>query len=569
MMWVVMVGLVGGGWSVSLCPGEFGPVPEMTVQVARAAFPKGCLAIRLRDGLGPVFADTDFADLFAARGKPGLSPAMVTMVLLLQYCEDLSDRQAAAAVAARIDWKYALGLELTDTGFDHSVLSQFRDRLVAHDAGQRVLDRVLAAAGEKGLLKTRGRARTDSTHVLAAIRGVNRLELVGETLRAALNELAEAAPDWLAAHAAPEWFDRYGRRVENYQLPKTDAERQAWAAQVGADGMRLWDLLTSEGAPSELTGLTQVQLVRRVWVQEYTVPTPLMGGRVVVMRDPKDRPPAAGRLVSPYEPDARTGMKRQHPWDGYKLHLTETCDPDRPRLITHVETTDATVTDFEMIPVVHAGLAGRDRLPGEHLVDTGYVTAREIVASRTEHGVELVGPVMLDTTRQGVAGQGYAATDFTADWDAKKVTCPQDKRSVRWSAENNEHGHPIIKVRFRATDCRPYPARQSCTSATSHGRTLKLLPRSEHETLIRVRQEQKTEAWQQKYQPRAGIEGTINQAVRRFGARHARYRGGPKTRLQHQLTAAALNLTRIEGWHTGTPLARTRTSRFAALNPAA
>ncbi|MEV7041154.1 IS1182 family transposase [Amycolatopsis sp. NPDC051061] len=554
---------------MSVRPGVLGPVPEQTVRVARAAFPKGCPVLRLRDTLGPVFADADFADLFPARGKPGLSPAMLTMLLLLQYGEDLSDRQAAQAVAARIDWKYALGLELTDTGFDHSVLSEFRDRLVAGDAGQRVLDLVLAAAAEKGLLKTRGRARTDSTHVLAAIREVNRLELVGETLRAALNELAETAPDWLAAHADPDWFDRYGRRVENYQLPKTDAQRQAWAARVGADGTRLWGLLTGPDAPVELVELPQVQVLRRVWIQEYVVIDTLDEGRVVVMRDPKDRPPAAGRLVSPYEPDARTGRKRHTAWDGYKLHLTETCDPGRPRLITHVETTDATVTDFEMTGVVQAGLAGRDLLPGEHLVDTGYVTAREIVTSREQHQIELVGPVMPDTARQAVAGQGYAAGDFSISWDAKQVSCPAGKRSNRWSSENNEHGNPIIKVRFSATDCRPCPLRQSCTTASSHGRTLKLLPRAEHEALTRARQQQKTPAWQRKYRPRAGIEGTIGQAVHRFGARYARYRGHPKTRLQHQLTAAALNLTRIDNWHTGTPLARTRTSRFAALNPAA
>lgn len=525
--------------------------------------------MRLRDVLGPVFTDADFVDLFPARGKPGLSPAMLTMVLLLQYAEDLSDRQAVQAVAARIDWKYALGLELTETGFDHSVLSEFRDRLVKQAAGPRILDRVLVVAREKGLLKARGRARTDSTHVLAAVREVNRLELVGETLRAALEQLAGLAPDWLAEHADPDWFDRYGRRIENYRLPKKDSERHAWAARVGADGARLWDLVTSENAPPGLTDLEQVQVLRRVWVQEFQVTDTPGAGRVVVLRDPKDRPPAALRVVSPYDPDARTGMKRQTPWDGYKLHLTETCDPDAPRLITYVATTQATVTDFEMTATVHTGLAERDLLPDEHLVDTGYVTARELVASRTEHGVELVGPVMPDTTRQAVDAAGYALADFRIDWDAKKVTCPQGQRSVRWSQENNEHGHPIVKVRFAATDCRACPARELCTRATSHGRTLKLLPHAEHEALTQARQVQKTQAWLDKYQPRAGIEGTINQAVNGFGARQARYRGLPKTQLQHHLGATALNLTRIDTWLTSTPLATTRTSRFKALNPAA
>lgn len=554
---------------MSLRAGGLGPVPKQTVRVARAAFPKGSPPMRLRDALGPVFTDTDLADLFPARGKPGLSPAMLMMVLLLQFSEDLSDRQAVAAVAGRIDWKYALGVELTETGFDHSVLSEFRDRLVRHDAGQRALDTILAAARERGLLKTRGRARTDSTHVLAAIREVNRLELVGETMRAVLNELAELAPEWLAEHADPDWFDRYGRRVENYRLPKAETERLAWAAQVGADGARLSELLNTEGAPSGLADLAEVQLLRRVWIQEFQIIDGPGGHRIVVMRDPKDRPPAAIRVVSPYDPDARTGMKRQSAWDGYKLHLTETCDPDMPRLITHVATTDATVTDYEMLTPVHTGLAERDLLPGEHLVDTGYVTAREIVTSREEYQIELVGPVMPDTTRQATANEGYAASDFQIDWDTRKVTCPQGQRSTRWSSENNKHGQPIVKVWFAATDCRPCPVREQCTRAVRRGRTLNFRARAEHEALTHARHMQETPAWQEKYQPRAGIEGTINHAVHAFGARQARYRGQPKTELQHQLTAAAINLTRIDNWLTGTPIATTRTSRFTRLKPAA
>ena len=549
---------------MSMRPEVMGPVPEQTARVAQAAFPKGCLAMRVRDTLGPVLADTDFVDVFPARGKPGLSPAMLALVVVLQFVEGLSDRQAAQAVAARIDWKYALGLELTDTGFDFSVLSEFRARLVEHDAGQRVLDLVLDAARGAGLLKAGGRARTDSTHVMGAIRELNRLELAGETLRAALNQLAATAPDWLAEHAQPEWFDRYDHRIENSRLPRKDRERQEWVAQVGADGMRLWDMLTGPDTPPGLIELEQVQLLRRVWVQEFQVTD-----GVVVLRDPKDRPAAAIRLVSPYDPDARTGMKRQTPWDGYKVHLTETCDPEAPRLVTQADTTLATVTDFEMTGPIRTALAGRDLLPGQHLVDTGYVTARELVASTTEHGVELVGPVMPDTTWQATAAAGYATSDFRIDWDARKVTCPQGKRSTRWSAENSDHGYPIIKIRFSATDCRPCPARELCTRATSHGRTLNLLPRSEHEALTRARHEQKTPAWQQKYQPRAGIEGTISQAVRAFGARHARYCGHPKTRLQHQLTATAINLVRIDAWLVGTPLAKTRTARFTALKPAA
>ena len=161
------------------------------------------------------------------------------MASVLQYVEGLSDRQAADAVRGRIDWKYALGLELTDPGFDHTVLSEFRSRLVHGQAEQQLLDTLLDRCRELGLIRERGRQRTDSTHVLAAVRVLNRLERVGETMRAALNELAVMAPDWLQALAPAEWYRRYGRRVENYHLPKTDAAREELARVIAADGERL------------------------------------------------------------------------------------------------------------------------------------------------------------------------------------------------------------------------------------------------------------------------------------------------------------------------------------------
>ncbi|GIJ33781.1 Transposase [Micromonospora sediminimaris] len=197
-----------------------GEIPAGTVRVARAAFPKGGLAIRVRDELGVLFTDADFADLFPVRGKPAWSPGRLVVVLVLQFVEGLTDRQAAEAVRARIDFKYALGLELDDPGFDFSVLSEFRDRLVQADAGRRVLDGVLAAAREKGLLKTTGRARTDSTHVVSAARELCWLEMVVETLRAALNALARDVPGWLAEVAEADWFKALRHQGRGLPLPQ-------------------------------------------------------------------------------------------------------------------------------------------------------------------------------------------------------------------------------------------------------------------------------------------------------------------------------------------------------------
>src|ERR671924_257796 len=186
------------------------PIPEETVRVAHAAFPKGTVFMRLRAALGPISSHPQFAGLFSQTGQPAEAPARLALVLVLQFAEGLSDRQAAAAVRGRVDWKYALALELTDPGFDASVLSEFRARLLQGGAEHLLLETLLTLLQERGLLKARGTQRTDSTHILGAIRTLNRLELVGETMRYALNRLAVVAPAWLRAHMQPAWPERYG-----------------------------------------------------------------------------------------------------------------------------------------------------------------------------------------------------------------------------------------------------------------------------------------------------------------------------------------------------------------------
>jgi transposase len=187
---------------MSLQPHSVPPVPELTARVARAAFPKGNRYLRLRDELGNIFRDADFAGLYPRRGQPALPPWQLALVTVMQFAEDLSDRAAADAVRGRIDWKYALGLELDDPGFNYSVLSEFRTRLLAGGSERLLLEAMVEACKARGLLTARAAQRTDSTHVLAATRDLNRLELVGETLRAALNAVAAVAPGWLRAGPA-------------------------------------------------------------------------------------------------------------------------------------------------------------------------------------------------------------------------------------------------------------------------------------------------------------------------------------------------------------------------------
>ena len=221
---------------MSLSPTPINTVPELTAQVARAAFPNGNRYMQMRDTLGTIYADVQFADLYPTVGQPAEAPWRLALVTIMQFAENLTDRQAAEAVRGRIDWKYALGLELTDAGFDFSALSEFRSRLVAGAAEERLLTQLLAHFVERGVLKARGKQRTDSTHMVAAVRELNRLEIVGATLHHALNVLAQLAPDWFCDHVTPEGFRRYGPRCSDDRLPKGKSDRPQLAETIGRDG---------------------------------------------------------------------------------------------------------------------------------------------------------------------------------------------------------------------------------------------------------------------------------------------------------------------------------------------
>jgi transposase len=538
------------------------PIPEATRRVAHAAFPKATLCMRLADRLGPLYRDEQFATLFPVRGQPALSPARLALVTVLQFVERLSDRQAADAVRGRIDWKYALGLELTDPGFDHTVLSEFRGRLVAGEAGFLLLDTLLVRSRELGLLRRRGRQRTDSTHVLAAVRVLNRLERVGETLRAALNELAAVAPDWLRAQAPTEWYERYGERVENYDLPKAEAERQKLASTIGADGRRLLRMIDAADRP-ELGALPAVRVLRRVWDEQYVE----TAGRVA-LRAIEAMPSPATVIASPYDPEARYSSRRGMAWVGYRVQLTETCDAGAPSLIINVATTPATVPDDAMLAVVHASLAERDLLPSEHLVDKGYTDSGALVDSPRLFGVELLAPVADDPSWQAHTSDGFDKAAFAIDWGRRVVTCPAGKRSLSWSPHTYAKNDMAFEVRFSRKDCTPCPLRARCTRAKREPRIIRLQARDQHEALRAARERQATPTFRERYAPRAGIEATHAQAVRRCGLRCSRYLGLAKTHLQHVVTAVAVNLVRLGEWWAGRAKAPTRRSHFAALNPA-
>jgi len=546
---------------MSLRPNGLTQIPAETSRVARAAFPKGCLAMRARDALGPLFTDEQFAELFAARGRPAWSPARLALVLVLQFVEGLTDRQAADAVRARLDWKYALGLDLSDPGFDASVLTEFRARLLADGQTERLLGLLLDRLRERDLLGKGGRQRTDATHVRMAVRDLHRLEQVIETLRAALEALAVVAPAWLGGLIPPEWTSRYGQRGDDWRLPKAEHVRAERAVAVGRDGLVLLEAVHGPEAPAGLAGLEAVQVLRATWIQQFY----LDGGQVRWRDKHSGLPPGSRVILNPYDPDARPGVKRGRAWRGYKAHSTETCEPDRPHLITHVATTDAATADLDTVADRHADLAVVNLLPDVHLVDAGYVSVGQVLAAADDHGVELVGPLPPDTSWQAGDEQAFDLTRFAIDYDAHHVVCPHGKVSRNWQPARSRDGLPVIRATFRQPDCRPCPDRSRCTRSEDNARHVTFLPRRQQQTQQRLRAEQATDAWRQRYALRCGVESLIAQASRRSDLHQARYRGLAKTHLQHVLTALAINLVRVDGWLTGVATTGSWTSRLARL----
>jgi transposase len=536
------------------------PIPTDTIRVAKDALPASNPCLALRDHMGTLFDDALFLPLFPSRGQPAAAPWRLAIVTILQFAECLSDREAAEAVRTRIDWKYLLGLELSDPGFDYSILSRFRDRLIEGHAEMLLLGRLLDQCKSVGLLRARSDMRTDPTHIVASIRNMNRSELVGETLRAALNVLSTVDPKWVANNVNGSWYLKYSKRFECNRHPLAKDDNIAAAEEIGRDGMALLERIWFEESPSYLRTLPAVEILRQCWVGQFWV-----DNGVVRLRHAGNLPPSPLRVDSPYDTEARYGVKRTTEWIGYKAHFTEICSPDLPHLITNVDTTVAPAPDAEHLARGQDELAKHELLPARQLVDGSYIGSQLILESWKRHGIELVGPVK-QNVHHSQKESGYDITAFEIDWEHQFAICPQGKRSRGWWQSTSKTGRVTMSTKFSRTDCKKCVVNQLCTkNGAKNSRKLTMLPREEHDLLMASRVEQRTPEWKHTYNMRAGIEGTFSQGVRSTGLRRSRYRGQAKTHLQNVAIACAINLQRLTDYWSGVLPAQTRSSSFARL----
>src|SRR6266540_2416117 len=553
--------------SAMLRPIEIAPVPEATAALAWQVHPRGTDEMRVRDALGPLFGDEDFttdefADMYSTQGQPTLSPALLLMVTILQFRHNLADREAAEAVADRISWKYSLSLGLEATAFDHTVLSEFRARLAEGGRADALLTAMLTRLKEAGLVKAGGRQRTDATHVIACVRKLNRIESCGESLRAALEAIAATSPGFVIPLLKEGWDERYGRKVETARLlGRRNGSAAALADQIGADGAELLDAIDADPTATWMNELGQVTTLRTVWDQQYEK---TRTGRLK-LKEAAFLPPAAERVHSPHDTDARYSTKGKGDtddveWVGSKCHLSESCDADTPNLITDVHTTPATEPDVVATTAIQDKLIARGLAPGEHLMDAGYPSADNIAASAAR-GITLVAPVVVQTGRNARHGT-FGPGKFTVDWQAGTARCPagQNSRSMR----PDKRG--LVTFAFSRRHCRPCPIRDQCTLAGPNvPRRITIHPEPVHQARMTDQRVQDSDQWRTTYNVRAGVEGTVSQAVRGPDLRHARYRGLPKTHVQNVIIGMALNITRLGAYFNTKPQPARRPTRIHEL----
>lgn len=522
---------------MTLHPRYIPDVPVETVKVAKAAFRKGNRDMQMRDELGRLFTDEQFTDLFPNVGQVAESRWRLALVTVMQLAE-----------------------KLTDEGYDFSVLSEFRTRLLSSGAEASLFEIMLVGFQERKLLKSGGKQRSDSTHILANVRELNRIEFVGETLRAARNEWASVAPAWLKTVVPSDWFDLYSRAFSEYRLPQKEAERLELGERIGRDGIYLLPHIYAHTSPPELRLLTQVEVLRRVWVLQYYQDE----DDQTRWRRPGNTPPGERILTSPYDTDARLSKKRGSEWVGYNVHLSETCDDDTPHLITHGETTRATEADSAVVEPIHAELKRKNCLPGQHLLDNGYASAAAFIGSHRDYAGDLLGPARPDVSWQANTEGAYDLSSFQIDFEARTVTCPQRHTTHHWDERTGSRDKPAISVQFPTPLCQGCPVRERCTTAKA-GRQVGFIPEPEFSALQAARAREKIPEFHPAFHKPAGIEGTISQAVGVLGMRRTRYRELNKVHLQHLITAAAMNLLRVIDWVAGKERATTRVSPFARL----
>jgi transposase len=474
----------------------------------------------------------------ADNGRSAVEPVLVLGVSLLQFLENVPDRPALEQLQYHVGWNFALNRHVGDPLFDASVLVRFRQRLLAHQQETLAFSAILEGLQAAGLVARGSRQRLDSTFVMGRLARMNSLECTRETLRLALEELAERA----GSFGKPAWWSVLCERyVEGgYDYKSGEETLRAKLQQAGADALTLWQWVSAL-SDARLACGPKTQLVKRVLEEHFEL---VEGGAV------RARAGAVpGALNNPHEPDAQWAAKGQgrHKKEvvGYKLQVAETV-PDALRqqgeptaaFLTAMETQPATGSDDAGFEQVEAAQAQRGQAPASAWhVDGAYVSAERLAQMKAQ-GRALIGPAQPAPKKEG----RFSAEDFDVQVAERRVVCPAGHPNTQCS-QLTEEKTGRVQYRFEwSTHCHDCPLRAHCLGKDQRHRTLVV---GEHHDLLQARRrEQITEAFAAQQHKRNAIEGTGSELVRAHGARQARYRGLPKMRLQNYFIGGACNAKR-------------------------
>jgi len=511
------------------------PMPAETERIGRKLLRENDVYRLIGDRLFEELNEEEYADLYSIEGKPGISPVILAFVTVFQFMEKLADRQAVNSLRMRLDWKYALHLPLDYEGFDFSVLSEFRDRLLSGHAEGRVFEKLVEQIWELGLIKEHGKQRTDSIAMLTKVRRLCRLETVVETLRLAIVAIVNTDRDWSEEIIQPSWEEKYGERFVRQSY--SEKEWKEYEEQIGENGQWLLKRLEKGGAPAELQNLPEVQVLKIVWAQQFRE----AAGKMVYT----DLKKYVGhtQIQSPHDPEARYSRKRHFEWVGDKVQVTETEDAGYPHIITDMVGTSSNQTDYEELPAIQERLEQRECLPAEHYVDAGYMSGPNLDNSHKKH-IDLIGPLPTVTTPQDLLPDGITRAYFQIDAKNNTVICPKG-----YIAKNPQPVNNSLSFRFPNEVCATCELRSRCCTGKG-GRTIGIS--AYYELTEAARERQKTETFKKDYhQHRSGVEGSLSALVRGHGMRVARYIGQRKRHLQAVFTGCAANLKRTASWLAG------------------
>ena len=466
-------------------------------------------------------------------GRPPIDPVLLCGVTLLQFMEKVADRRASEQVVYHLGWKYALDLELDDDGFHSTVLVYFRDRLEEKKAERLIFDGVVDLLIELGLVKRKGKQRLDSTHIVGYVKAMSWMECALETLRLALEDLEHEVGN----KERPEFWSRlwefYVEGNLDWRLSKIEQANRH--RQCGRDMRDLLEWIGPENP--KLAEREAMKLLRRVFTEQFEV----VEGKLELITQ---RPPRA--VHNPHDPDAHYADKNTKQWIGYKVHVTETVDPQEPikkkgepaeHFITEMFTTEAAQDEMAgLTEVLKREQEHHEIIPEAMYTDAGYVTEHTLTQAE-QNGIKLLGP-----TRPDPHKGPYNSDAFQVDVDKRQAVCPQGNLSSQCSRiKDNYQGTEYYRIEW-ASQCDRCPVQKQCTHSKSGRRTLVVGLR--HDLVEQRRREMKQSGFSKSMHPRNGIEGTHSELVRGHGMRQTKYRGLNRVGLSHYFMGAACNVKR-------------------------